>query len=171
MASLMHPTFNLRGRQIVVDVPHFAFATAIVAWCVWFASDAWRAQADAENVILIVPAAIAAVLFYVFIAISCFKIIDEGQTIRLAARRVLDKGMIVKLVGTMALLGAFVAAAPWIGFDAASFVYVFAMLLLLGERRIWVLLVVPAAFAAIAVYGFAAVLSNPLPVLLFRDAL
>ena len=41
------------------------------------------------------------------------------------------------------------------------------MLLLLGERRILVLVLVPALFCAIVIYCFNTLLATPLPLLLF----
>lgn len=48
-----------------------------------------------------------------------------------------------------------------------SFAYILAMLLFLGERRILVLLLVPALFCAIAIYCFDTILATPLPLLFF----
>ena len=59
--------------------------------------------------------------------------------------------------------------APQIGFDIASYLYVLAMLLFLGERRIIVLLLLPAAFAAVVIFGFGTLLDTPLPLLLIGD--
>src|SRR5258708_2079621 len=142
--ALSHPVISLGGSKIAVDVPHLAFVTAIVAWCLWFFRDTWLAQADVENLILIAPASIAAGLLYLFVAAGCFRIV--GHTDDFEARRPLGSGAGVKIAGTMALLAALVIAGPLVGFDVASFVYILATLLLLGERRIIVLLLVPALF-------------------------
>jgi hypothetical protein len=151
------PTFPFRGRTIAVDVPHLAFATAIAVWCAWFCQDAWRAQRDVENLILIVPATIAA---------GCFRMV-AGPEQRVAPRKPLEPGIGVKIAGTMALLAAYAASGPLIGFDVATLAYILAMLLFLGERRITVLLLVPALFCAVAIYCFGTLLATPLPLLFF----
>jgi hypothetical protein len=159
--ALSHPVISLGGSKIAVDVPHLAFVTAIVGWCTWFCRDAWLAQADVENLIMIVPAAVAAGILYLFVAAGCFEVV--GDTDGLETRRPLDRGVGVKIAGTMALLAALVVAGPLIGFDIASFVYILATLLLLGERRIIVLLLVPALFCIVVVYCFNTILPIPLP--------
>lgn len=67
----------------------------------------------------------------------------------------------------MALLAAYAAGGPLIGFDVATFAYLLAMLLFLGERRIVVLVLVPGLFCAIAIYCFGTLLATPLPLLFF----
>jgi hypothetical protein len=165
--ALSHPVISLGGSKIAVDVPHLAFVTAIVAWCVWFCRDAWLAQADVENLIMIVPASAAAGILYVFVAAGCFKAV--GPTDRFESRRPLKSGVGVKIAGTMALLAALVVAGPLIGFDLASFVYILATMLLLGERRIIALLLVPALFCIVVIYCFDTILPIPLPLLFGAD--
>ena len=76
----------------------------------------------------------------------------------------------MKIAGTMALLAALVVAGPLVGFDVASFVYILGTLLLLGERRIAVLLLVPAVFCIVVVYCFNTILPIPLPLLFLAGA-
>jgi hypothetical protein len=115
---------------------------------------------------MIVPASIAAVAFYIVVAAGCFHLLDPAASTIESPRRPLDRGLGVKIAGTMAMLAAFVVAGPLIGFDVASFAYVLAMLFFLGERRIIVLLLVPAVFCAVAIYRFDTILATPLPLLL-----
>ena len=162
-------TFLFRGRTIEVDLPHLAFATAIAAWCAWFCQDAWRAQRDVENLILIVPAAAAALLIYAAIAAGCFRRVASAE-VQSQPRKPLAPGAGLRIAGTMALLAAYATAGPLIGFDIATFAYILVMLLFLGERRIAVLLLVPILFCAIAIYCFATLLATPLPLFFFGDA-
>lgn len=159
--------FTFRNRTIAVDVPHLTFATAIVGWCIWFCQDAWRAQRDVENLIMILPASLLAVILYIFVAAGCVRIVNGAEQDAVAPRQPLASGMAAKIVGTMVLLFAYVVAAPLIGFDVVSFAYILAMLWFLGERRILVLLLVPALFCAIAIYCFDTILATPLPLLFF----
>jgi hypothetical protein len=159
--------FRIGSRTIVVDLPHLAFATAIAAWCIWFCQDAWRAQRDVENLIMILPASLLAVVFYAFVAAGSVRIVSGPTPDAASPRQPLGPGMAWKIAGTMALLAAYVIAAPLIGFDIVSFAYILAMLLFLGERRIFVLLLVPALFCAIAIYCFDTILATPLPLLFF----
>jgi hypothetical protein len=159
--ALSHPVISLAGSKIAVDVPHLGFVSAITGWCAWFCRDAWLSQADVENLIMIVPAAAAAALLYVFVAAGCLRVVDATDVSEM--RRPLDRGIGAKIAGTMTLLAALVIAGPLIGFDVASFVYILATLLLLGERRIIVLLLVPALFCIVVIYCFNTILPIPLP--------
>lgn len=161
------PQLTIGGRTIAVDLPHLAFVTAIAAWCAWFCQDAWRAQKGVENLILIVPASAMAMILYIVVAASCIHIVPPKDHPPAAPRRPLAPGMASKIIGTMALLAAYVVCAPLFGFDVASFIYILTMLLLLGERRILVLVLVPALFCAIVIYCFNTLLATPLPLLLF----
>ncbi len=117
-----------------------------------------------ENLILIVPATVAALLFYAAIAAGCFHVVTEPHP---PERRPLEPGIGRKIAGTMALLAAYAACGPLIGFDVATFAYLLAMLLFLGERRIIILLLVPALFCGIVIYCFGTLLATPLPLLFF----
>jgi hypothetical protein len=146
---------------MIRDLPHLLFASAIAGWCAWFGYDAWLAQRGVENLILIVPGAVAAISLYAVIAVQCVRAVDAPAP---ASPGRHGGG---KVVGTMALLAAYAVAGPTIGFDISSFVYILAMLLFLGERRILVLLLVPALFCAVVISLFGIVLATPLPLLLF----
>ncbi len=149
-------------RHISVDWPHLAFATAISGWAAWYCRDAWLANADAENLILIVPVSAAALVLYGVVALGCIRRTAEAVPRPPVAA-------FGRILGTMAMLAGFAVAGPLIGFDVVSFVYLLAMLLFLGERRWAVLLLVPVIFAAIVVWGFGTLLDTPLPLLLFGD--
>jgi hypothetical protein len=157
------PTISLGNRTIAIDVPHLVFATAIAGWAAWFCRDAWLAQADVENMIMILPAAVLAVILYGFVAAECFHVIRRQAAPLPPQRKALAPGVRAKVVGTMVLLGAYAVGAPLIGFDVTSFAVLAAMLLLLGERRVLVVVGVPALFSAVTIYCFGTLLATPLP--------
>ena len=115
---------------------------------------------------MIVPVAAAALVFYGFVTAGCVRRADGPAE---PARKALAPGIGLKIAGTMALLVAYAIAGPSIGFDVASFAFVLLMLLMLGERRIWVLVLAPPVFCALAIYCFAQVLATPLPLLMFPE--
>ena len=161
------PTFALGRRRIAVDLPHLLFVSLIGGWAAWYGRDAWKAAADVENLILILPATIAAVILYLVVAAGCFRVVGDSEP---EARASLGNGVGLKVAGAMALLAGLVTAGPLIGFDVACFAYILAMLALLGERRIPVLVLVPAVFCALVIYGFKILLATPLPLLFFHEA-
>jgi len=165
--SVARPMIEFGGRKIVVDLPHLAFATGIAGWSAWFCRDAWLSGPDIENLILIVPASAMAVALYIFVAAGCFHVAGKTEKLAATPQHVPAKGTGFKVAGTMVLLAGFVIAGPLIGFDVASFAYIFAMLVLLGERRIIVLLLVPLLFCVAAIYCFNTILATPLPLYFF----
>lgn len=159
---------DLSDRKIAVDVPHLAFATAIAGWIVWYCWDAWHANAAVENLILILPASVIAVVLYLFVVLGSIK--RAKQPVKKAPSPVesASQKTAMKIAGSMVALAGFVIAAPFIGFDVASFAYILIMMVFLGERRIAVLLIFPLLFSVVVIYSFGTLLSTPLPVLILR---
>jgi len=157
------PVFRFAGRRVAVDLPHLTFATAIVAWCIWYGLDAWSAQKTTANLIMIVPATICGILLYLVIAKGCFRILETGEGSISGERKRVERSIGVKIAGTMIMLGALVFLGPFIGFDIASFLYVGGMLYFLGERRIPALVLIPLIFCVVAIYAFSQILYTPLP--------
>jgi|SRR6516162_3200710 hypothetical protein len=156
---------NFPGRKVDVEIPHVAFATGIGGWAVWYCWDAWHANAAVENLILILPVSLIAIVLYVFVIAGSIKranIPPEGSSLHQPVSRKTG----VRIAGSMALLGAFVLTGPLIGFDVASFLYMLLTMAFLGERRILVLVIVPLMFSVIVIYSFGTLLSTPLPVLI-----
>ena len=168
--SRAHPTFQLLGRTVSIDLPHLAFATAIAGWAAWFCWDAWHSGADVENLILIAPASAAALVLYGFVVASCCRVVEASGGTADPLRQPLADGVGLKVAGSMALLAGLVTAGPLVGFDVACFLYIAAMLAFLGERRIVVLVLVPLIFCLIAIYGFSKILATPLPLVFFHEA-
>jgi hypothetical protein len=165
--SAFLPVITLAGRRIAVDITHLVFATVIAAWCLWYCLDALHAQRTVSNLIMIVPATIGALIFYLVIAAGCLHILGPDEAHAASERRPLEPGIGVKVAGTMAMLMAFVIVGPTVGFDVACLLYVGGMLFFLGERRMLMLILVPVLFCGIAIYCFSQVLYTPLPLFFF----
>jgi hypothetical protein len=168
--ALSHPSFQCAGRKIAVDLPHLAFASAIAGWVAWYCCDAALAQASVSNLIMILPASLAALALYLTIAVGCFRVVGPAEPPE-PLRKPLALGLAAKIAAAMALLVAYAVSAPWIGFDVASFTYVFATLVLLGERRPLALVLIPGLFCVSVIYVFGTVMATPLPLLLVPDGL
>jgi hypothetical protein len=168
--SVTRPVIEFAGRRIAADIPHFIFATGVAAWVAWFCWDAWRAGPNIENLILIVPVSVLAMILYVVVVAGCFKRLDTvaAQHAPHASNEAMPREVAIKVGGSMVLLAVFVVAGPMLGFDIACFAYLLATIVLLGERRALVLLLVPLLFTAVVIYSFNTILSTPLP-LFFGD--
>ena len=156
------PADETSARGDRVDWPHLAFVTALGGWCTWFCVDAWRANAGIENLILIVPVSAVAFMLFVSVAAGCLR---SARRQGAPARAPLPAGMGRKVAASMVLLGAFVVAGPWLGFDIACFLYILLSMAALGERRVWVLILLPLVFCIAAIYCFNDLLQTPLPLL------
>jgi putative tricarboxylic transport membrane protein len=159
---------RIAGRRVVFDLPHAALVTAIAGWCLWYLFDARAASTNIQNLILIQPLAILVAILWVAILRETVRFEPTKRLPDSAApqREPLDRTTAFKVFGSMALLGLYVASMTTIGFDVATFVYVLASLLLLGERRLAVLAPVPLLFTTIVVVAFDQLLARPLPLLL-----
>ena len=153
--------FRAGPRQVRVDLPQTLFATAIAAFCACYLLNARAASSDVQNMLLIEPAAIAGLILSALIVRDTIRLEPAGTMV---AGAPLDRPG-ARVVGSMVLLGAYVFSMAKIGFDLATYLYILANLILLGERRILVLVVLPLAFAAAIVYGLSAISSIPLPLL------
>lgn len=60
-------------------------------------------------------------------------------------------------------LGAYIVVMPWIGFIISTFLFVYAFILALEERRKLVLIIAPALVTALTVLVFGKFLNLPLP--------
>ncbi len=161
--------FKARRRTVIVDLPHFLFLTGLVGFCAWYLRDAVTASNTMENLLLIEPAAIAAVMLYFVILRSVIRVVPDGRPDPASAappRPPLTPIVRARIFGGMALLAAYVGLMGVIGFDVATVLYVAATLALLGERRPLVLVVLPVAFGGVVVYAFRQLVTVPVPTLL-----
>ena len=151
------------SRYVSVDLPHLLVLLGIVAFCAWYLQDARDASTDTQNLLLIEPAAI---LGFIFAALILKDIVTiSAAPAVLPPRQPLPPSTIAKVLGSMAMLGGYVAVIPYLGFDAATAAYVCGSLLVLGERRIVLLVVAPVLFAIVTTQLFKQVVPLPLPLL------
>lgn len=165
MAKL--PSLRIGQWCVAIDLAHFVFVAGISSWIAWYGFDAYSAGADIQNLSLIAPCVALALVLALSVLAGC---VSVSRAVPPDCARVpLTADFRRRILGTMALLALYVATAPFAGFDVATFAYILATLAFLGERRPLVLLLLPAGFCAIAIYGFDTVLATPLPLLLWAD--
>jgi len=161
--------------RLHVEWGHLAFVLFMAAFCVWFWLDARAASTNVQNLLVIQPAAIFALLLCAAIAIRLVKIerMDpvEGSPGKHASAasvlRALWRAGELRGILVAALLGAYVFGVPLAGFDLATFLFLAAGMFVLGERRPLFLGGFSALFALALSYGFKVMLSVPVPTLLF----
>lgn len=133
-----------------LDIPHALFIGVIGGTTIWYCLDARAASSDIQNLGLIAP--VSAMI----VALCAVGLWQSPNTRPAISRRVF---------GAMALLGVYVLTMDRIGFDLATWLYILTNLLVLGERRIWLLAMVPLVFAAVVTFAFANLLQTPMPLL------
>jgi hypothetical protein len=119
--------FHAGGRYVAVDVPHLFVLLSIEAFCGWYLLDARASSTDIENLLLIQPAAILAFVLAIFILREVITISPVPGIV--APRPPLPSATMVKILGSMAMLGGYVSAMSFLGFVIATAAYVCGSLL------------------------------------------
>lgn len=162
------------GRRI--QYGHVAFLVAVAAYAIWRLVDARAASSSFQNLLLIEPVVFG---MLALVAVIAFGVIvrrqggaeDEAAPIPdLAAAEAApdappadEKRDLLQVAAAMVLTAVFLALIPPLGLDVATFLFVAAALYLQGERRVWMVVLVPAVFAFVVVHGFKALLPTPIP--------
>lgn len=133
-------------------LPSLVFTAGLGGACLLYLWDAASQSLSPLNLLLLLPLTLLGVLL-------CALVIHQdvrealredamGRPKRKAAP--LDR----RIPGLMVLVGAFVAVTMTVGyFDVATLCFVAATLVLLGERRPWVVVVFSVVFSALVVLG------------------
>jgi hypothetical protein len=130
----------------------------LIGFIVWYGLDAWQVSQSVENLILIVPIGIGALLLCVIELLRQFlgysKPIENAQPVK-------------EVFPVIALFSAYVLSLEWLGFDVATTLFVGVYLVMQGERR-WVWVVgYSVCFGLFMAMFFAKMLPYPMPMSLF----
>lgn len=149
-----------------------ALAGFFLAVTCWYLLDTYKASARTENLLLILPAAVVVIALCLWnILLACYRYRRSVAAGTVPERVEKDVKKRVSVPLAMALLGAFVLSMNWIGFDLATFLFIFGMLLLQGERRWFWLGPFSLSFAIIVALFFEYMVPYPMPMLLGREFL
>ena len=170
----MHTIF----RHLAGGVGHLVLLAGFSAFAIWYALDAWRAQAKVENMLLIGPVAL------IVLGIMAFQAARQIIRLRSEARAgggadsdgplhapEADVGRVASLRARYGAplsaigLGLYVIALPLIGFDVATAVFVMCNMLLQGERNPFIIAAFSLLVATLPVIAIEAMLSVPVPTL------
>ena len=160
---------RIRGHEYRVDWTHLVFITLIAAFILWYWLDARSISLSVNNLLLVQPLAIFALLMYLMIIPQCFRRADLAEEAQAPA---VDDPLAPALptegkeLGRVALLGValglLVFSLNLIGFDIAIWLFALATMLICGERRPIPLAVYPLAVVLVTVYGFRALMPYPM---------
>ena len=161
----MHPVAT---RRVVWG--HLAFLAFICAVVLAYLFDARAVSTGINNLLLLEPAAIIALVLAALVVPQCFKGQPAGDSPgALPADPALDQDPashrhdLLKVGAMAALLGVFSCFLEQIGFDVATFLFIAIGLVICGERKWWVVLLFSAAFTLFVVYGYSTLVPYPFP--------
>ncbi len=153
---------NGRKKRLLVDWGHLALLVFISGIVLGYLLDARATSLKLNNLLLVEPAAIIALILVAIVLPQCFRRVDDGATPEEAEHRE-TLGELGKVASLAAAFGAFVLSLETIGFDIATFLFVAFGLFVCGERRLWVVVAFSAVFTAVIVYGYQALVPFPFP--------
>jgi hypothetical protein len=142
-AKMLRATFRLGGRTYGVDIGEVLVATALLGAVLWHFYVTVSASSRFTNLMMVVPATVLfGVLYLLLVWNAVFRIGDGAE----APRPRPPVGQ--NIVWLMVAFGLYVAALPVLGFDVGSAILTAVYLLLLGERRLPLILGYSAAVGA-----------------------
>lgn len=133
--------------------------SVIAAFALWLAQDAARRSPSLENLVMIVPGAVLVVTVGAWLVLGA--LLRQGTAVEAAPTR-----FVAKALALLVLLVLLVAGLETVGFDAASFAFLLAAPILLGERRILAVLAFAAVLSTLVVLALQAMLPFHMPTLL-----
>lgn len=149
--------------KISVQWGHLVLLAVIAGLVLFYLLDARRVSSSVNNLILVQPAAIIALILVLVVLPQCFRRPEETDAEgTLPPKR--ETGTELAKIGV--LTGAFVALAflmDRIGFDIATFVFLVVAIYICGERNWFANLGFSAVFTMVLIFGYGAIIPFPFP--------
>ena len=150
--------------RLKVDWGHLALLALICGVVVAYLLDARATSLRINNLLLVEPAAIIALVLAALVLPQCFRRRDEDTEEADSTSR--DSWTdLDKVAALAAAFGAFALSLETVGFDVATFVFTALGIYICGERRVWLIALFSAAFTAGIVYGYQLLVPYPFPLL------
>lgn len=140
---------------------HFLFLAVVLVYLVFYLWDSWKAAPNFGNLIFILPATVFCILAVLMIAFR--QVADRDASPAVTEEQSDGDKPNWTLPLCIVIFGIYVFTMAYIGFDVATFLFVIAGSVLLGERRPIFTLIYAAIFTAITVYGLKAMITAPIP--------
>ena len=145
-----------------VDWGHLALLLLICGVVVAYLLGARATSLKINNLLLVEPAAIIALILAAVVLPQCFRRgAPEADDATAPPKENLRE--LGKVAALAAAFGAFALSLETVGFDVATFVFVALGLWICGERKLWVIALFSAVFTAIIVYGYQLLVPYPFP--------
>jgi hypothetical protein len=137
---------------------HLALLLLIAGGVVAFLLDARATSLRINNLLLVQPAALIALVLAAIVLPQCFVRRRETDETESAAD-------LARVAALAACFGLLAFGMEFVGFDVATFLFMAVGLWLCGERRWWVVLLFSAVFTTLLIWGYGALIPFPFPLL------
>lgn len=153
-----------RKTRSPVDWGHLTLLLLICGVVVAYLLDARATSLKINNLLLVEPAAILALVLAAIVLPQCFTRKSEDDDA--LAPPTENWRNLAKVAALAAAFGAFALSLETAGFDAATFLFVALGLYICGERKPWVIALFSAVFTLVIVYGYQMLVPYPFPLLI-----
>lgn len=153
-----------RKTGFSVDWGHLALLASICGVIIAYLLDARATSLKVNNLALVQPASIIALILAALVLPQCFKRRASGTEDEDALLAPKDSWRdLGKVAALAASFGAFTMLMETVGFDVATFVFVALGIYICGERKLWVIALFSAIFTAVIVLGYQLLVPYPFP--------
>ncbi|CCF18430.1 membrane protein of unknown function [Pseudorhizobium banfieldiae] len=146
------------GRKVVWG--HLILLTVIVGVVVAYLLDARGVSLRTNNLLLVQPAAILAIVLAAFVIPGIFPRADTSEEAEANGETWVD---LVRVFILIAALAGLAFSLEVVGFDIATFAFMVVALAVCGEKRWWVNLLFSALFTVFLIYGYGTITPFPFP--------
>jgi hypothetical protein len=154
---------RIGGTRYRIEWGHLLLLLFIAGTVTWYLFDARGRSLNINNLLLVQPTAILALILCAVVLRQCFvPIVSDEDEVTPEARRE-DLRAVLKVAVMAGAFGLFAFSLETIGFDVAAWLFVAVGLYICGERRWLVLVLFPTLFTAALIYFFRALIPFPLP--------
>lgn len=153
--------------RLRIDWGHLLVATAIAVGVVAYLLDARSVSTSTNNLLLVQPVALLAIVLYLLILPQCFRReAEEAESAspepQASASTAEERNGLWRVLALAVVFGVFIALLETIGFDIAAWAFTLVALWIGGERRPLVLLLFPVAFAVAVILLFQMMVPYPM---------
>jgi hypothetical protein len=157
----MSPETKPAQRRTVVW-GHLVLLAFIVAVVVAYLLDARGTSLKLNNLLLVQPAAIVALILAALVLLQVFPRVSV-EAKEDAVQRRLKRLELARVAMLATAFGLFVFSLEKVGFDVAIFIFVAIGLYICGERKLWVIALYSILFTLVVVYGYQKLVPYPFP--------
>ncbi|WP_114965057.1 tripartite tricarboxylate transporter TctB family protein [Alkalilacustris brevis] len=148
-----------KSGRIVVMWGHLLLLAFIAGSILYYWLDARAVSLRPNNLILVQPTAILALLLVLAVVPQCFPRLSEEEI----ERGTEPLSHFARIGALIASFTAFALSLETIGFDVATWLFMIVGLYICGERRWWLNLIFSTVFTVLLIYGYGAIIPFPFP--------